>query len=82
MEIKILGPSCVNCLRLELSVAQALKELGREATILKVADEKEIAKFPESPPILLFEGRMVHAGLPLPKHDKIREWLTQERVHL
>jgi hypothetical protein len=38
MEIKILGPSCVNCLKLELEVAQALKELGREAEIVKVAE--------------------------------------------
>jgi hypothetical protein len=77
MEIKVLGPSCVNCLKLELSVAQALKELGREAKIVKVAEEKEIAKFSESPPILLIDGRMVHAGLPLPKTEKIMEWLAQ-----
>jgi hypothetical protein len=77
MEIKVLGPSCVNCLKLELSVAQALKELGREAKIIKVAEEKEIAKFSESPPILLIDGRMVHAGLPLPKTEKIMEWLAQ-----
>jgi hypothetical protein len=76
MEIKILGPSCVNCLKLELSVAEALKELGREGKIVKVAEEKEISKFPESPPILLIEGQVVHAGLPLPKMEKIREWIA------
>ena len=50
MEIKILGPSCVNCLKLELYIAQALKDLGREAEIVNVAEEKEISKFMENPP--------------------------------
>jgi hypothetical protein len=77
MEIKILGPSCVNCLKLELSVAQALKELGREAKIVKVAEQKEISKFPESPPILLIDGRLVHAGLPLPEKERIMQWISQ-----
>lgn len=77
MEIKVLGPSCVNCLKLELSIAQALKELGREAKIVKVTEEKEIAKFPESPPILLFESQLVHAGLSLPAIGKIKEWIAQ-----
>ena len=42
MEIKILGPSCVNCLKLELRVAQALKETGCEAKIVKIVEDKEI----------------------------------------
>ena len=77
MEIKILGPSCVNCLKLELSVAQALQELGREAKILKVADNKEISKFPETPPILLMDGQLVHAGLPIPARERIMQWISQ-----
>jgi hypothetical protein len=77
MEIKILGPSCVNCLKLELSVAQALQELGREGKIVKIADEKEISKFPESPPVLLIDGQLVHAGLPLPARERIMQWISQ-----
>jgi hypothetical protein len=76
MEIKILGPSCVNCLKLELSVAQALKEVGHGGKIVKVVEQKEISKFPESPPILLIDGQLVHAGLPLPKMEKIMEWIA------
>ena len=77
MEIKILGPSCVNCLKLELSVAQALQELGREGKIVKIADEKEVSKFPETPPILLLDGQLVHAGLPLPARERIIQWISQ-----
>jgi len=77
MEIKILGPSCVNCLKLELSVAQVLKDLSREAKILKVADIKEISKFRDTPPILLINGQLVHAGLPLPARERIMQWISQ-----
>ena len=77
MEIKILGPSCVNCLKLELSFAQAIKDLGREAKIVKVAEEKEMARYPENPSILLIDGRLVHAGLPLPVMGKITQWISQ-----
>ena len=76
MEIKILGPSCVNCLKLELSVAQALKELGREDKIVKVVENREISKFRETPPILLVKSRLVHAGLPLPTVERIKEWIA------
>jgi len=77
MEIRILGPACVNCLKLELLVAQAMKEIGREATIVKVVEEKEISRFREVPPILLVEGKIVYAGLPLPSLDEIKSFISQ-----
>ena len=77
MEIKILGPACVNCLKLELLVAQAAKEMGLEATIVKVVEEKEISRFREAPPILLVGGKIVHAGLPLPAVDEIKTFISR-----
>ena len=77
MEIRILGPACINCLKLELLVAQALKETGREATIEKVVEGKEISKFREVPPILLVGGKIVHAGLPLPSLDEIKKFISE-----
>ena len=53
MEIKILGPSCVNCLKLELSVAQALKELGREGKIVKVAEAEGDIEIPGEPTYII-----------------------------
>lgn len=79
MEIKILGPACVNCLKLELLVAQALKDIGREAKILKIVEDKEISKYREDSPILLVENHVVHAGLPLPPLDEIKELIHQYR---
>jgi len=75
MEIKILGPACINCLKLELLVAQALKEMGREAVITKVIEDREISKFRGEPPILLMEGQVVHVGLPLPPLDEIKKFI-------
>jgi hypothetical protein len=77
MDIRILGPACVNCLKLELLVAQALKETGREAVITKVTEDREISKFRGEPPILLLEGQIVHAGLPLPSLDDIKKLIPR-----
>jgi hypothetical protein len=77
MEIKILGPSCINCLKLELLTAQALKELGQEARIVKVADDREISQFSEQPPILVIDNKVAHAGLPLPTTETLIQWISQ-----
>jgi hypothetical protein len=77
MEIKILGPACINCLKLELLVVQAMREIGCEATIVKVVEDKEISRFRETPPILLVEGRIVHAGLLLPSLDEIKRFISE-----
>lgn len=45
MEIKILGIGCKNCVNLAKNTEEALKELGMEATIIKVTDMKDIAKY-------------------------------------
>ena len=45
MEIKVLGIGCKNCVNLAKNTEEALKELGMEATITKVTDMKDIAKY-------------------------------------
>ena len=45
MENKILGIGCKNCVNLAKNTEEALKELGMEATITKVTDMKDIAKY-------------------------------------
>lgn len=45
MEIKILGVGCKNCVNLAKNTEEALKGLGMEATITKVTDMKDIAKY-------------------------------------
>lgn len=45
MEIKILGSGCRNCINLAKNAEEALNILGMEATITKVTDMKEIARY-------------------------------------
>ncbi len=45
MHIKVLGPGCANCRKLEANVKTALKELNIEATVEKVENVKDIISF-------------------------------------
>jgi len=45
MEIKILGSGCANCKNLESNAREALKALNVDASVEKVQDFKEIAKY-------------------------------------
>ncbi|MCK9364825.1 MAG: thioredoxin family protein, partial [Syntrophales bacterium] len=45
MEIKILGPGCVSCEKVEKLVREAVAEAGIAADIEKVADVMKIVKY-------------------------------------
>lgn len=45
MIIKVLGPGCMNCKKLEANTKKAVEELGIEAEIIKVTDIKEFMKY-------------------------------------
>ena len=63
MEIKILGVGCKNCVNLAKNTEEALKELGMEATITKVTDMKDIAKYGiMSTPGLVIDEKVVSYG--------------------
>lgn len=63
MNIKVLGSGCPNCIRLEKNVLEALKELGKEATVEKVTDIKEIMSYGVmSTPALVVDGKVLFSG--------------------
>jgi len=78
MEIKVLGPGCANCHKMEELAREAIKELGIEATIEKVSDIREIMKYTMSTPGLVVNGKLKHSGKPLPGLDKVKELIKSE----
>jgi small redox-active disulfide protein 2 len=45
MKIKILGPGCANCQRLEERTKEAVEALGLDVNLEKVTDAAEIASY-------------------------------------
>ncbi len=74
MEIKVLGPGCANCHKMEEMAKQAVKELGLSAEVVKITDIGDIARHGIlSTPGLIVNGKVKHTGKPLPSLDKVKE---------
>lgn len=74
-DIKVLGPGCKRCQTAEDMVKAAAAALGIEATVEKITDYAEMAKYGiASTPGIVIDGKVVHAG-GLPKEDDLKRWL-------
>lgn len=63
MKIQVLGTGCAKCKQLTANVEQAVRELGLDASVEKVEDVREIARFRVlSTPALVVEGTVKSAG--------------------
>jgi len=63
MKIKVLGPGCANCKRLEANVFKAAAQLNLNADIQKVEDIKEIMSYGiMSTPALIVNGEIKVIG--------------------
>jgi small redox-active disulfide protein 2 len=78
MEIKVLGPGCANCHKMEELAKTAAKELGIDAKIDKVPDIQEIMKYTMSTPGLVVNGKLKHSGKPLPSLEKVKALIREE----
>ncbi len=78
MEIKVLGPGCVNCEKMAEMAKKAVKELGIDAKIEKVSDIQEIMEYTMSTPGLVVNGKLKHSGKPLLNPDKVKELIKSE----
>ncbi len=80
LQIKILGPSCANCLKLEVLAMETLTELGvRDATMEKIAVPREMERYlTGDPPGLVINEELVWSGgKELPAKSQIAEWIRQ-----
>jgi small redox-active disulfide protein 2 len=75
MEIKILGPGCANCQKVEKLVRETVAEAGVEADIEKVSDIMKIAKYGVfGTPAVVVDGE-VKSVCKIPKKEEILAWL-------
>jgi len=75
--IKVLGPGCANCKRVENHAHLAMEALGIEAEIIKVTDMDEIYKYPilSTPGLVINEKVVVSGRIPTPA--QIQAWLKE-----
>ena len=80
LEIKVLGPGCANCNKLEQITQQAVEYIGVEAEITKVSDQVEIMQYEIlTTPGLIINGKVVCSGR-VPSQGEITTWLADAEL--
>jgi small redox-active disulfide protein 2 len=74
--VKILGPGCANCRKLEAVARDAAAGAGIDAEFIKVTDMKDIMAFDIlSTPGLVIDDKVVSSGR-IPTQAEVKEWLA------
>lgn len=77
MEIKVLGPGCPKCQQAEKNVKEAVQETGANASVDKVTNVMDIAKFGVfGTPAVVIDGKVKCVGK-VPTKDEVKEWITK-----
>lgn len=75
LTIKVLGPGCSNCKKLEEVVKQAVTSLNVQADVVKVTDMQEIIAYDVlKTPGLVINEKLVSSGR-IPTPANVAEWI-------
>lgn len=76
LNIRVLGPGCPNCKKVETIARQAVEHMGLEAEIVKVTDYNKILEYNIlSTPGLVINEKVVCAGR-IPTEAEVTTWLA------
>ncbi|HWQ83145.1 MAG TPA: thioredoxin family protein [Anaerolineales bacterium] len=76
LTIKVLGPGCANCKRLEQIATKVVTELGIQAQVVKVTDYNDIMSYDIlSTPGLVINDKVVSYGR-IPSPAEVTGWVT------
>jgi small redox-active disulfide protein 2 len=74
--MKILGPGCPNCRKLEAVAREAAASAGIDAEFIKVTDMKDIMAYDIlATPGLVIDEKLVSSGR-IPTQAEVRQWLS------
>ena len=77
LSIKILGPGCSNCAKVEQVVKKAIGAFGGEVRVEKVTDFRDITKYAIlATPGLVINEKVVCAGR-IPSEAEVTNWFSE-----
>jgi len=80
LHIKVLGPGCENCHKVESIARKVLSTMGLDAEVTKVTDWVEIKKYPIlATPGLVVNEKLVCAGR-IPSEAEVTTWLADAEM--
>ena len=76
LHVKVLGPGCANCKRVEQITRNVISDLAIEADLVKITDYNEIMRYPIlSTPGLVINESVVCSGR-IPTQAEVTTWIT------
>jgi small redox-active disulfide protein 2 len=80
--IKVLGPGCMNCEKVEQNTRNAVTYMGLEAEISKVTDREVMQKYGLlATPGLVINEKLVCAGR-IPEEGEVMTWLADAMMEV
>ena len=80
LTIKVLGPGCDNCKKVETIARKAVMIMGMQAEFVKVTQWDEIKKYPVlATPGLVINEKLVCAGR-IPNEAEVTTWLVNAEM--